>query len=151
MKQNKLINHIKTKNLDPDILKKNYNHEIFESWKHRTNEPYKNILKDLDYKKEIKTSTDLIVHKVTEKDKNGLQDDYNVLKTKLDVQNGEIKNTYSMDKQTHHRKIFEIENKYKFRVFTTSDITENSKEYFKNEKQVNENNKITIDKINTEL
>ena len=56
---------------------KKYTKEFIEKnwWVSRTNEPYKNILKNEDWRKQINDEKDLIVHKVTDLDKIGLKKD----------------------------------------------------------------------------
>jgi len=122
-------------------------------WNKRTNEPYKNILKDEDYTKKFEKEEDLIVHKVTDVDK-----DVNILegslKEKLSVierHNDELKIIYSLDNKTEHKKKFEYNHTYKYRVkFKTSGDHNNLKKnkidiYKKEQKKLEKNKKKIID------
>ena len=79
-------------------------------WQERTNQPYKNIIKDekaikvfLDKpriankneEKELKRA--LIVHKVTDADKEGVDDEFKDLQGKLEKHNNELKVIMIMD------------------------------------------------------
>lgn len=85
-------------------------------WKERTNQPYKIIMKNEKISKEIKKSDDLIVHTVTQKDKEGVAEDFDVMKKKLGVHDGELKAIYSTSKENEHKKNFDYVHVYKYRV-----------------------------------
>jgi len=90
--------------------------ELNESIKKRVNEPYKGIIKNFDYSKiREKHEEDLIVHKVNEEDKNIKVFDSNmdVFQNKIEKQNKDIKDVYSMDKKTEHKKEFDYQLKKK--------------------------------------
>jgi hypothetical protein len=57
--------------------------ELNTMWSKRTNQPYKNILKNEDYTKNFNKKEDLIVHRVTDIDKLGLDDEYNNLQNQI--------------------------------------------------------------------
>lgn len=125
MNKNKLYEQIlkdREKNKEKKIgtvnvneLKNKYNNDINKYWENRTNEPYKNIIKDQDYKKKIINTSDLIVHKVTPQDKIGVDNDFVKLQHEIDEQNNYIKNFYSVSKKQEHQNLFEYNHKYKFR------------------------------------
>merc|ERR1712046_13807 len=69
----------------------------------RTNQPYKNILKNEDYNKKFKNKEDLIVHKITDEDKIGLLDEYEKLVHLLETHNKELKVVYSTSNKTKHK------------------------------------------------
>ena len=97
--------------------KENTNEKDFnESIKKRVNEPYKGIIKDFDYSKiREKHEEDLIVHKVNQEDKNInlFTEKKNNFEQKIAEQNKNIKDTYSLDKKTEHKKEFDYQHKYK--------------------------------------
>lgn len=125
--------------------------ELKEHWSKRTNQPYKNILKNEDYSKNFKKKEDLIVHKVTNLDKLGLEDDYNKFNKNIEKHNNELKVVYSQNEQTNHKKKFEYNNKYKYRVkYDPKDgkeLKEDNIEYYKKEQQKLEKDKKKVDDI----
>ena len=127
--------------------------DLIESLKKRVNEPYKGIIKDFDYKKiREKHEEDLIVHKVSEQDK-----DINIFKNKIDnyeekinKKNIKIKDTYSLEKKIEHKKDFDYQHKYKYRVKVESnddDLRVDRIEFYKKEQNKIEENKKKIDDI----
>ncbi len=133
------------------------NKELEDSAKKRVNNPYKGIIKDFNYEKKIKEQKDLVVHKVTDNDKDkkvfdGKMGDY---KTTIKTQNEEIKDIYSIDKKTQHKKDFEYQHKYKYRTKLESnedaDLRVDRIEYYKKEQQKMEDNKKKIDNILLDL
>ncbi len=80
--------------------------ELKQSEQKRVNNPYKGIIKDFNYDQKLKKQDDLIVHKVTEQDKDKKQFDekMDVFKEKITTQNTEIKDIYSIDKKTRINK-----------------------------------------------
>lgn len=85
-------------------------------WKQRTNAPYKNILKDEDWKRSFKSKDDLIVHKVTNLDKIGLMKEYEALMELIEKHNGELKIIYHASKENEYKKAFKFVQKLKYRV-----------------------------------
>lgn len=128
--------------------------ELEESIKKRVNQPYKGIIKDFDYSKiREKHEEDLIVHKVTEsdKDENIFKEKMGKFKNEIATQNKDIKNIYSLDKKTEHKKEFDYQHKYKYRVKIDStdndDLRVDRIEFYKKEQNKVEENKKKIDDI----
>jgi hypothetical protein len=101
-------------------------------WSQRTNAPYKNILKDLDWKKDFKTQDDLIVHKYTDLDKVGLMDDYKALVSLIEKHNGQLKVIFSLSKENEHKKAFKFVQKYQYRLKYNPKDYNDLKDYYKN-------------------
>lgn len=99
-----------------DKKKKDYGPEIHKYWQSRTNEPYKNILKNENYTKTYKDKDDLIVHRVTVKDKEGVTEELSKMNEKLEKHNNELKVIYSTDQENEHKKKFDYNHVYKYRV-----------------------------------
>jgi len=125
-----------------------------ESINKRVNEPYKGIIKNFDYSKiRAKHEEDLIVHKVTnlDKDKNLFNDKMKIFKTEIKTQNNDIKNIYSLNKVTEHKKEFDYQHKYKYRTKLDSnnddDLRIDRIEFYKKEQSKAEENKKKIDDI----
>jgi hypothetical protein len=95
---------------------KEYGPEIKQYWKNRTNQPYKNILKNENYSKNFKSKDDLIVHKVTNKDKEGVEEGYVNLQNKIETHDKELKVIYSTNNKNEHKKKFDYNHVYKYRV-----------------------------------
>ena len=141
---NSLIDNKKTSN-DKDLN---------ESIKKRVNEPYKGIIKNFDYSKiREKHEEDLIVHTVNEVDKNIKVFDSNmdVFHNKIEKQNKDIKDAYSIDKKTEHKKEFDYQLKYKYRTKIDSgdddELRVDRIEFYKKEQSKIEENKKKIDDI----
>lgn len=142
-------------NLDSLINNKEQSNsnDLKESVKKRTNEPYKGIIKNFDYSKiREKHEEDLIVHKVNDEDKNMkvFDDNMNVFHNKIEKQNKDIKDTYSIDKKTEHKKEFDYQHKYKYRTKIDSgdnDLRVDRIEFYKKEQSKIEDNKKKIDDI----
>lgn len=126
-------------------LKNKYNNDINNYWKDRTNEPYKNIIKDQDYRKKIVDTSDLIVHRVTQQDKIGVDKDFVKLQHELDEQNNYIRNIYSVSKKQEHQNLFEYNHKYKFRPtiipHSSEELKNSGNEYYQMENKNIENEK----------
>ena len=135
--------------------KENTNEKDFnESIKKRVNEPYKGIIKDFDYSKiREKHEEDLIVHKVNQEDKNInlFTEKKNNFEQKIAEQNKNIKDTYSLDKKTEHKKEFDYQHKYKYRVKVDNDGDDDLRvdriDFYKKEQNKIEENKKKIDDI----
>jgi hypothetical protein len=128
--------------------------DLEDSIKKRINQPYKGIIKDFDYSKiREKHEEDLVVHKVTEvdKDKKIFDEKMGNFKKEIADQNKNIKDTYSLDKKTAHKKEFDYQHKYKYRVkIDTPDNDElrvDRIEFYKKEQNKIEENKKKIDDI----
>jgi len=155
--KNMIINPIKIEkpsiNIQTLVDNKNLenNKELEESIKKRVNLPYKGIIKNFNYDKIIKNEKDLIVHKVSNEDKKFFDDDMDKFKNKINSIDNEIKDIYSIDKETKHKKEFEYQHKYKYRskLETTddSDLRIDRIEYYKKEQNKLEDNKKKIDNV----
>ena len=122
--------------------------DLEESKKKRVNQPYKGIIKDFDYSKiREKHEEDLIVHKVSEvdKDKKIFDEKMGNFEKEIAKQNKDIKDTYSLDKKTEHKKEFDYQHKYKYRVKIDStdndDLRIDRIEFYKKEQNKVEENK----------
>lgn len=120
-------------------------------WKNRTNAPYKNILKNEDWKKQFSTANDLIVHRVSHLDKIGLLDEYKKLVRLMEKHNNELKVIYSTTKESEHLKEFEYVNKYKYTVKYDPKDYNDLKEFYKNEQKKIEKEQKRIDHIINKL
>ena len=131
------------------------NKVLNESIKKRTNQPYKGIIKNFDYSKiREKHEEDLVVHKITDvdKDKKMFDSKLNNYNNTIQNQNTEIKQIYSGDKYTVNKKDFDYQHKYKYRskIDNNDDDTDlrvDRIEYYKKEQHKNEGNKKKIDDI----
>jgi hypothetical protein len=132
------------------------NKVLNESIKKRTNQPYKGIIKNFDYSKiREKHEEDLVVHKITDIDKDKLVFDskLNNYNNTIKNQNTELKQIYSGDKYTINKKDFDYQHKYKYRSKIDNDDNNDTDlridriEYYKKEQQKNEGNKKKIDDI----
>jgi hypothetical protein len=107
------------------VAEVNYKPEIDEWRKKRTNMPYKGVLKNENYNKDFKKQEDLIVHKVTQLDKLGLNEDFNKFVTGIEKHNGELKVIYSANNKNENYKKFEYNQKFKYNVqFNPKDFDE---------------------------
>lgn len=109
-------NDVKTK---VQILEKDYiqdpkkNEKLQTLWKDRTNEGYKNILKDEQIlKKKIESDKDLIVHRVTQADKNFKEIESKCIEEEKgrEQHKQELKSIYSLSKENEYKKKFEYVN-----------------------------------------
>lgn len=142
---------------NPDVKKKADEYEKTKDgerekyWKSRTNEPYKNIIKDADYKKPVSKTDDLIVHKVTPADKLGVDEKFTDFEKDKKQHDDDLKVIYSANEKTKHLKQFEYQHKYKYRIrHNPSDHEElksDNVEYYKNEQKKLEKDKKKLDVI----
>jgi hypothetical protein len=150
---------------DPSVLAKKFKEiqtkfipELEENWKKRTNQPYKNVIKDEDYKKMnmtkktiFNTEKDLIVHTVTDADKIGVMKELEELQRLIEKHDGELKILYSLSNEAKNKKEFEYNHKSKFRVkFDPKDFTDLKKdkiEFIKKEQQRLEKDKKRMEDI----
>jgi hypothetical protein len=120
-------------------------------WKERTNAPYKNILKDEDWKKKFNKKEDLIVHKVTDLDKVGLMEDYQKLVRLIEKHDGDLKVIFSASKETEYKKAFKFVQKYRDRVKYNPKDYNDLKDYYKKEQKKYDREQKRIDEILTRL
>jgi hypothetical protein len=122
-------------------------------WNNRTNQPYKNILPESEFKKEFKTKEDLVVYKINPSDKNKELIEKDLAKATSDIttHNRELRNKFSVDKKAEFKKEFEYNTveKYtiKYNQENYKDMKMNVIDYFKKEQQELEKNKKNIDDI----
>ncbi len=134
-------------------IERNYTKpEMEQLWSKRTNQDYKNIIKDEKYKKkDYRKKEDLIVHKVTDIDKLGVDKELEDYENQIETQDGELKVQYSQSKELEHKKKFEYNNKYKYAVKFNpkahEDLKDDNVEYFKKEQEKIEKDKKKIDDI----
>lgn len=136
------ITSTKGKENIPKVLK--------EWWNNRKNTPYKNILKDENYAKEFKKKEDLIVHKITQldKDKIRLENEYEKLLRLVEMHDGELKILFSASEETKHAKNFEYINKYKNRIkYDPKNYDELKQIYKKTQRKIKRENKRIDDMI----
>jgi hypothetical protein len=110
---------------------KEYSSELNSLHYSRTNQPYKNIIKNDDHvklflsKPRPETEEDknilkknLVVHQVTQLDKNKevVDKKYTDLQKNLETHNKELKIIYSTNEELEHKKKFEYNHKFKYRV-----------------------------------
>jgi hypothetical protein len=140
---------------DYQIVEKTHAPQIFEFWKSRTNQPYKNILKNENYQKIPLVGAkkeDLIIHKVTAADKIGLlADELHEITEFIKTHDDELKNTYSISEETKYKEKFMYNNAYKFRAkFDPSDFSKLKKDrihHFQKEQKKSEHNKKKVDDL----
>ncbi len=140
--------------------------KVKEFHKKRTNLPYKNIIKDeKHYKKFVenpligkinkttkkKREKELIVHRVTDADKEGVDEEFDKLQGEIEKHDGELKVIYSSSKEAEHKKKFEYNHKYKYRIkYDPSDHEKMKKDkisILKKEQHKMEKNKKKIDDV----
>jgi hypothetical protein len=115
----------------------------------RKNTPYKNILKkelikkDL-YNQEYKKIEDLIVHKVTQLDKNKIRllSELETLMNKMESHDSELKIIYSASEKANHKKQFDYVKKYKNRIkYDPKNYNELKVKYKKEQSKLNREGK----------
>jgi hypothetical protein len=141
-----------------DMLEVSMEPQLKEYWKTRTNQPYKEILKKemlekykIEYKRDFKDKKDLVIHKTTEADKIGLMDEFQKVQNILEKHNKELQVVYSASKENEHKKKFEYNQRFKYRLkYDPADFNDMKKdrvEYFKKQQKKLEKDKEKIDNI----
>ena len=132
-----------------DKTGKDFGPEVRKYWEKRTNQPYKNIMKNEDYTKKISSDKDLIVHRVTNKDKEGVEEACIDLQQKLEKHDDELKVIYSTSKKNEHKKKFEYNHVYKYRVQHDAkdhdDLKDDRIKYYKAQQKKEESGKKKLD------
>lgn len=126
----------KGKDTIPDFLDK-----LFQG---RTNNPYKNIIKDEDYTKNFKKKEDLIVHKVTSIDKNLIKTmaEFEEMMDFIEIHDGELEIKYSKAKENKYKEKFDYENKIKYRIkYDPKNYGDLKKFYKKEQKKIKKTSK----------
>jgi len=116
---------------------------LMEWYQNRKNTPYKNILKNENYTREFNNINDLIVHRVTQldKDKIRLEQEYEVLSRLLEKHDGELKIIYSSSEETKYKEQFNYINYYKNRIkYDPKNYNDLKKFYKKEQKKINKEN-----------
>lgn len=124
------------------VAEKEYPSEKSKFWEGRTNQPYKNIIKDermiktflerpkaenKEQQEELKKA--LVVHRVTDADRKGVEEDFEHLKDAKQRQDDELRVIYSTSNKNEHLKKFEYNHVYKYRMnYKTKDHDENKKD-----------------------
>lgn len=149
------------KNLEAEIKldpkKKGSGDTVLEkAWKKRTNKPYKNVLKNVltddDYvKKKYNDKEDLVIHRVSDADKMGLEEEFKEFEKELERHDDELKIIYSLSEKANHKKKFEYNKVYKSRIkedpSSHTELKDSKLEEFKREqKRLDKDNK-QYDKI----
>ena len=144
----------KWKNAEKDYIdsnNKDFGPEVKKYWKMRTNEPYKNILKKEDYTKKITSENDLIVHRVTNKDKEGVEEDRLKMDSNREKHNNELKVIYSTNHKNEHKKKFDYNHVYKYRIqYDPGDhdkLKQDKVKYYKRQQKKEEEGKQKMDSI----
>jgi hypothetical protein len=133
-------------------------------WRSRTNQPYKNILKNEDYSLFFKKKNndlkkdELIVHKVTDADKleERLLKEFIELSEMIEKHDHELKSIYSLsEKMNHKKKFYYIHvNKYekiKYDPADFNDMKNDKIELYKKEQEKTDKGKKKIDDIIEDL
>ena len=116
----------------------------------RKNTPYKsilrnaNILKKEQYERDFKDEAELLIHKVTQLDKDEIRFIQELAEklTIFEEHDGELKLIYSASKEAQFKKDFEYVQKYKHRSgYNPEDYTDLKKYYKKEQKRINRENK----------
>jgi len=153
----KNINEQKYKNLDNEYnpKQKTHLHELKLHWKQRTNQPYKNIMKDKKYYEkflqkdklhQIKKD-ELIVHKVTNADKLGVVEDFESMEKNIEDHNKSLKEIYSASKELEHKHQFEYVHKNTNRLKYNPSEHIDKVEFYKKEQKRLEKDKLKKDLI----
>jgi hypothetical protein len=161
-----IIQPIKLEKTNPALLAKTikekeeeYKPKLAEWWSKKTNVPYKGILKNENYNMKIKDEKDLIIHRVTAKDKDTKEIDnkYEEITDKIKSHNGELKVIYSSSKECEHKKKFNYTHVYQYRkpCLNEDEEEENDYEkikkdrinYYKEQQKQQEKNKVKLDSV----
>lgn len=106
-------------------------------WDNRTNQPYKRIMHRENWNRNFDEQDDLIVHKVSKKDKNKkkLKKAYRKLRKLMKEENKQIEEIYSEDKEVQHMRNFQYSHVYKYRLKHKSNNHEDMKKIYKKEQR----------------
>jgi len=137
--------------IDYEIIMQGMPKILKEWWNSRTNDPYKNILKNIKdaNKKKYKNKDDFIVHKITDADKSEvmLEKEYEDLMALLEIHNNNLKVIYSASEKNKHKKEFKYINKYKYRLKYNPKDFEEMKGFYKSEQEKLEKNNKQLDDL----
>lgn len=106
-------------------------------WSARSNNPYKNILKKEDYSKSFKKKSDLVIHKVSKKDKKLLKTlkDFEDMQEFIVLHNGELKIKFSKKKKNEYKEKFDYINKVKYSFKYDPKNFNDLKQFYKQEQK----------------
>lgn len=119
-----IIKPIKLEKVNQNVFNKNlenaekeYKPTLEEYWKKKTNVPYKCITKFDEKTLKIKDDKDLIIHRVTSKDRDAkeIKEKFDEKQELFEKQNGELKVIYSTSKKGEHKKKFDYTHIYQYR------------------------------------
>jgi len=161
-----IIQPIKLEKTNPALFNKTfkeredeYKPKLTEWWSKKTNIPYKGILKNENYNLNVKNEKDLIVHRVTAKDKDAKEIDtkYEEINNKIKSHDGELKVIYASSKEGEHKKKFNYTHVYQYRkpCLNEDEAEENDYEkikkdrinYYKEQQKQQEKNKVKLDSV----
>jgi hypothetical protein len=103
-----------------ELLKQNQ----FEAEKKRKNNPYKCIISEFDYSKQINNNKDLVVFRPEDENKEDFDKDVKKYTKTIKEQDSENKNIYSEDNKINYIKNFEYVQKYKYKSNIDDNIEE---------------------------
>lgn len=134
-----------------------YGSTIQNYWKGRTNDPYKVILVEENFKKDFKSDKDLIVHRVTQADKDSkkVTQAYIATQENMEKHNNELQMIYSTDKKNEHLKKFQYTNVYRYKCKTESkdhdEMKKDTVAYYKDKQKKEEESKQNRDQVLSSL
>lgn len=104
-------------NKNVENAEKDYRPKLEEYWGKKTNVPYKCITKFDEKTLKIKDDKDLIIHRVTSKDRDAkeINEKFEQKQDIFEKQNGELKVIYSTSKKGEHKKKFDYTHIYQYR------------------------------------
>ena len=102
-------------------------------------------------KKKITDSNDLVIHKITSKDKLGIEKKLIEYNKKVKKDNEDLKIEYSVSKISEHKKQFEYNHVYKFRIPYNpkdhGDLKQDKIKYYEEQQRKLEEDKQKVDQI----
>lgn len=131
-----------------------------EAIKKRKNNPYKCIIKNFNYNKEIKNEDELVVFKARDDKRTDeeFKNDIDKYKNIVDIQDDENKKIYSEDNKINYIKNFEYVQKYKYKSNIDDNIEESGDnvrkdriEYYEEKKMKDDKNATVINDIFADL
>lgn len=164
------LDKVNNKNVHQDYKQKQHDFEGQKEilWKGRTNKPYKRIIKDenntnyfqqkthvskKDEKDQLRRK--MIIHRVTDADKEGVEEELIILKGKLQSHDDNLRNKFSEDKKAQHIKKFEYHHRDRYIIPKENGTHEDNKEeaikLYKKQQEEEEANRNKADNIIAEL
>lgn len=136
-----------------------YKPKLEEYWSKKTNVPYKGILKNENHNIKVKTEKDLVVHRITQKDKDfkEVEGKYQEFNEKIKSHDGELNVIYATSKKGEHKKKFDYTHTYQYRKPELNNSDEDNKDhikvkqdrynYYKEQQKLQEKNKNKFDAV----